>query len=89
MVCNWWRKSTTVISDYRGGHAPLPLGIPEQEPLAAPTTSEGTTEEDVVMENCLLLLLFPWEHTHPVLPLPNALRSAQMFDHCPFPRTYN
>ena len=39
-------------------------GVPEQETLAVPTTSEGTTEEHTVMEHYLLLLLLPWEHTH-------------------------
>ena len=43
----------------------MPLGLPEQKSLAAPTTSEGTTEKDIVMEYHLLLLSFPWEHTCP------------------------
>ena len=43
---------------------PLPLGIPEQKSLAAPTTSEGTTEKDIATEHNLLLLSLVWEHTH-------------------------
>ena len=34
---------TSVISDSGGGYGSLPLGIPEQKSLAAPTTLEGTT----------------------------------------------
>ena len=60
-----WQGQTTVITDSRGGRGPLPLGVPEQAPLVAPTTSEGTAEKDIVTEHHLLLLLHPWEHTHP------------------------
>ena len=42
-----------------------PLGIPEQKSLAVSTTSEGTTEKDIVTEHHLFLLLLPWEHTPP------------------------
>ena len=35
----------TVITDSRGECGQLPLEIPEQTPLVAPITSEGTTEE--------------------------------------------
>ena len=42
VVCRWQGQTTTVISDSIGGRGPLPLGIPEKEPLAAPTTSEDT-----------------------------------------------
>ena len=63
VVCKWQGQTTAVISDSKGGRGPLLLGIPEQESLAAPTTSEGTTEKDIVMEHHLLLLLLPWEHT--------------------------
>ena len=56
---------TPVISDSRGEHGPLPLGIPEQKSLAAQTTSEGTTEMAIVTEHHLLLLLLPWEYTCP------------------------
>ena len=38
--------------------------------------SEDTTEKDIVTEHHLLLL-----------PLPNALVSVQMLDHCPFAGT--
>ena len=61
MVCRWWGQSTTVISDSRGGHGPLPLGVHEQAPLAAPVTSE----EGTAIEYYLLVLLLPWELTHP------------------------
>ena len=86
MVCRWWGKTVSVISDSRGGHGPPPLGVPEQKSLTAPTTSEGTTEKDVVTEHHLLLLLLPWENPCPVAATANALGGAQMIDHCPFPR---
>ena len=60
------RGTTKIISHSRGGRGPPPLGIPEQEPLAAPTTSEGTTEEDIMTEHHWLLLSLSWEHTSPV-----------------------
>ena len=88
-VCRWRRQTTAVISDSRGGRGPLPLGIPEQEPLAAPTTSEGTTEEATAMEHHLLLLSLPRSTPALPLPLPNALGQCQMIDHCPFSGTYN
>ena len=37
----------------------MPLGVPKQAPLAAPVTSEGTTEKDIVTEHHLLLLSLP------------------------------
>ena len=40
-------------------------GVPEQAPLAAPVTSEGTTEEGIATEQNLFLLSIPWELTHP------------------------
>ena len=48
-----------------GGCGPPPLGIPEQKSLAEPTTSEGTTQKDTVMEYHLLLHSLSWEHTLP------------------------
>ena len=89
MVYRWWVQTTAVISDSRGGHGPPPLGIPEQKPLAAPTNSEGTTEEDVVTEHHLLLLSFHWEHTTLLLPWPNSLGSAHMLNLCHFPGSCN
>ena len=65
MVCRWQGQTTAVITDSRGGHGPLQLGIPEKEPRAAPATSEGTTEEDIAMEHHLLLISLPWKYTHP------------------------
>ena len=56
---------------------PPPLGLPEQEPLAAPTMLEGTTEEDFVMEHQLLLLSLSWEHMHP------AAATAKCSGQCP------
>ena len=55
-----------VNPDSRGGHGPLPLGIPEQISLVAPTTSEGTTEKDIMTEHHLMLLSLPWENICPV-----------------------
>ena len=59
MVCRWQGQTIAVISDSRGGRGPLPLGITEQKPLAAPNTSEGTTEKYITMEHHLLLLSLP------------------------------
>ena len=42
------RGKPPVITDSRGGHGPLPLGVPEQAPLAAPITSE----EGIAIERC-------------------------------------
>ena len=71
-------QTPAVISDSRGWHGPPPpLGIPEQKSFAAPTTSEGTTEKDIVIEHHLLLLLLPWEHTQP------AVATAKHSGQCP------
>ena len=48
-------QTTTVITDSRGGLGPLPLGIPEQAPLAALITSE----EGIAIEHYLLFLSLP------------------------------
>ena len=44
-------ETAAVISDYRGGHGLLPLGLHEQAPLVAPVTSEGTADEDIVTKH--------------------------------------
>ena len=77
VVCRQRGHTATVIPDSRGGHGPPPLGIPEQKSLAAPATSEGTTEKDIVTEHHLLLLLLPWEHTRP------AAATAKNSGQCP------
>ena len=82
------RDKPPQLSDSRGGHGPSPLWIPEQEPLAAPTTSEGTTKEDIVTEHHLLLLSLPRSTPALLLPMPNALGSAQTLNLCPFPGIY-
>lgn len=70
-------KTTAVIPDSRGECSPLTLEIPEQKSLATPTTSEGTTEKDIVTEHHLLLLLLTWEQTCPTAA------TAQHSGHCP------
>ena len=65
MIHRWQGQTTIVITDSRDGHDPLPLGVHEQAPLAAPVTSEDTTEEGFVTKHHLLLLSLPWELTHP------------------------
>ena len=55
MVYRWQEQSTTVITDSRGGHGPLPLEVPEQAPLDTPITSE----DGMMIENYLVLLLLP------------------------------
>ena len=87
MVCRWQGQTTAIISDSRDGRGPPPLGTPEQKSLAAPTTSEGTTEKDIMTEHHLLLFSLPWNTPALLLPLPNAQGSAQMLHQCPFPGT--
>ena len=65
MVCRWWGQTTAFISDFRGELGLSPLGIRDQAPLAVPISSEGNTEENVVIEHYLLLLSLSWELTHP------------------------
>ena len=54
--CSWHRQTTAGITDSRGGCGPIPLGVPEQEPLGAPFTSE----EGIAVENYLLLFSPHW-----------------------------
>ena len=56
MVCRWWGKTTPVVD----------MAYRHWESLAATITSEGTTEEDIVIEHNLLLLFLSWKHTCPV-----------------------
>ena len=57
-----WRGQLSLT---QGGRGLPPLGVHEQAPLAAPVTSEDTTEEGFVTKHHLLLLSLPWELTHP------------------------
>ena len=70
-------RTTAVISNSRGRNGPPPLGVPEQEPLAAPTTLEVNTEEDISTEHHLLLLSHPWEDNSP------AAATAECSRQCP------
>ena len=54
-------QTTTVITDSRGSHVLLPIGVPEQ----APSVVLITSEEGIAIEDKLLLLSHPWEFTHP------------------------
>ena len=67
-----WQRSKVLLawSARSGGKSPQlsltpEVGVAEHKSLAAPTTSEGTTEKDIMMEHYLLLLSLPWGHTHP------------------------
>ena len=60
MVCKWQGQTTTVITDFRAGHGPLPLGVLEQAQFGAAIISE----EGIAIKYYLLLLLLPWEVTH-------------------------
>ena len=40
MVYRKQGQTTTVTTDSKDGHGPLPLGVPEQAPPAVPITSE-------------------------------------------------
>ena len=60
VICSWLGQTTTVITDSRGGRGPLSLGVPEEEALVAPITSE----KGIAIEHYLLLLSLPWELAH-------------------------
>ena len=55
------------LSNYRDGRGLPQLAVHEQVPLAAPITSEGTTEEGIATKYHLLFLLLPWEHIYPAV----------------------
>ena len=63
-------------SDSGGGCGLPPLEVHEQAQLAVRITSEGPTEEDIVTKHHLLLLLLPWEFTHPTSA------TAKCSEHC-------
>ena len=88
MVYRWQGQTTTVISDSRGGHGLLPLGVHEQAPLEAPVTSEGTTDEGIMTEHHLLLVLHPWEHTGPAAATAECSGQCPQLGHCHFPGCY-
>ena len=43
MVYRWQGQTIAVIFDSRGGHGPVPPGVPEESPPAIPITSEEGT----------------------------------------------
>ena len=53
-------QATTVITEAKDGHGPLPLGVPEQAPPVVPVTSK----EGIAIKHKPLLLSSPWELTH-------------------------
>ena len=61
MVYRLWGQTTTVITDSRDSHGPLPLEVPEQAPPAVPITSE----EGIAIKHKLLSL--PWEPMYPAV----------------------
>ena len=63
MVYRWQGQTTTVIIDSRDGHDLLPIGVPEQAPPVVPITSEA----GIATKHKMLLLLLPWELTHPAI----------------------
>ena len=71
-------QTTTVISNSRGVHRLPPLRVCDQAPLAAPVTSEGTTEEGIVTEHqpCSSHSLGNSDTLPLPLPLPNAAGTA-------------
>ena len=64
-TCRWQEQTTTVIPNFRGGHDPSLLGIPEQKSIAASNTSEGITEKDIMRDHHLRMLSLHQEHTRP------------------------
>ena len=65
MVYGWQGQTTAVVSDYRGGYGPPPLGVHEQAPFVAQITLEGTREVNKAIKHHPLLLSFSWEHKLP------------------------
>ena len=61
MVYRWQGQTTIVVTDSRGSHGLLPLGVPEQAPPVVLITSE----EGAAIKHKLLLLSLPWELMHP------------------------
>ena len=80
---------TAVITNSRGGCELQPHEVPEQEPLAAPVTSE----EGIAIEHYLLLLSLPWELTHPTTATATAKCSGHIINlpkaHYHFPEPCN
>ena len=69
-----------------------PLEACEWAPPVTPGTSgvgKNEKKEGTATKHHTLLLSLPWEHIHPVAAMPNALGSAQILGHYPFPRSYN
>ena len=85
MVYRWQRQTTTVITEERDDHSPLPLGVPEQTPLVVPVTSK----EGIAIKHKPLLLSLPWELTNTAAT--TAKSSGHLADpsrahyHCPGP----
>ena len=59
------RANQQIFSDSKVGHGLPPAEVREQTPLAAPITSEDTTEEGTVNNHNPLVLSLPWGLTHP------------------------
>ena len=84
MVYRWQWQTTTVISDSRVGSGPRPRRIPEQATLSAPTISEAITEEGTAQNTTCGCFHTSGNIPTLLLPLPNALGTAHMLDHCLF-----
>ena len=71
MVYRWQRQTTTVITEERDDHSPLPLGVPEQIPSVVPITSK----EGITVKHRTLLFSLTWELMH------NATTTAKFSGH--------
>ena len=76
MVYKWQGQTTIVITDSRGGHGLLPLGLPKQ---ATPVILI-TSEEGIAIKHYLLLLSLPWELMHPYAAPATAKCSGHLVD---------
>ena len=62
MVYRRQGQTTSVISGCRVGSGSPLLGICKQTTFS-PIHLKGTTEEGIVIEHHMLVLLYPWEHS--------------------------
>ena len=90
VIYRWQGQTTAVFSQARGRRGLPPLGACEWAPPAAPVTSGvGKIRGHCNQATHVIALTPPGNTTTLQLPLPNALGSPHLLDHCPFPRPYN
>ena len=82
-------RSVSVIPESRGGHGPLPLGIPEQNHLQPQPPQRAPQRRALWLNTTWCFSQSPMNTPELQLPLPNVLGSAQKLDNCPFSGTHN